>query len=75
MPSPPSLQEVIFTSPHWLNNMIMLLTSPVGWATIRLPVDSSNGVISVQLFDQLLQSYNTSTVKLTQVMMSLLDRC
>ena len=71
---PPSLQEVIFTSPHWLNNMIMLLTSPVGWATIRVSVDSSccNGVISVQLLDQLLQSYNTSTVKLTQVMMSLL---
>ena len=70
--SPPSLQEVIFTSPQWLNNMIMLLTSPVGWATMRLPVDSSNGVIGVQLLDQLLQSYNTSTVKLTQVMMSLL---
>ena len=70
---PPSLQEVIFTSPHWLNNMIMLLTSPVGWATIRVSVDSCcNGVISVQLLDLLLQSYNTSTVKLTQVMMSLL---
>ena len=67
----PSLQEVIFTSPHWLNNMVVLLTSPVGWATIR-GVDCSNGVISVQLLDQLFQSYNTSTVKLTQVMMSLL---
>ena len=66
-----SLQEVIFTSPHWLNNMVVLLTSPVGWATIR-EVDYSNGVISVQLLDQLFQSYNTSTVKLTQVMMSLL---
>ena len=62
---------MIFTSPHWLNNMVVLLTSPVGWATIR-GVDCSNGVISVQLLDRLFQSYNTNTVKLTQVMMSLL---
>ena len=42
----PSLQEVIFTSLHWLNNIILSLTSPaaVACATIR-GLDSSNGVI------------------------------
>ena len=69
----PSLQEVIFTSPHWLNNIILSLTSPaaVACATIR-GLDSSNGVISEQLLHQLFQSHNITTVKLREVMMSLL---
>ena len=66
-----SLEEVVFTSPQWLNNMIMLLTSPVACTAIR-GLDDSNGVISEQLLDHLFQSYHTTTVKLTKVMMSLL---
>ena len=71
----PSLQDVIFTSPHWLNNIITSLTSPVGCATIR-GVD--DGVITKQLLDQMLHVHNTATttttttLKLTEVMMSLL---
>ena len=67
----PLLQEVVFTSPHWLNDIIMSLTSPVGRTAIR-PVHCSNGVISEQLLDQMFQSHNTTTVKLTVVVMSLL---
>ena len=70
----PSLQEVIFTSPHWLNNIILSLTSPaaVASATIRGLDSSSNGVISEQLLHQLFQSHNITTVKLREVMISLL---
>ena len=68
----PSLQEIVFTSPHWLNDIITLLTSPVGCTAVRAVYDG-NGVISEQLLDQMLQSlHNTTAVKLTQVMMSLL---
>ena len=66
-----SLEEVVFTSPQWLNNMIVLLTSPVACTAIR-GLDNSNGVISEQLLGQLFQSHCTTTVKLTKVMMSLL---
>ena len=69
----PSLQDVVFTSPQWLNNIIALLTNLSIVKGASHTIDSSNGLLTYQLVDELLAQYSDSvSVNLTDAMMSLL---
>ncbi|XP_065907236.1 uncharacterized protein [Dysidea avara] len=71
----PSLQDVVFTSPHWLNTIITLLTSPPCVKGTSHTVDHSTGLVNDRLVDELLEQYSTSVstqVIITDALMSLL---
>jgi len=69
----PSLQDVVFTSPQWLNNIMTLLTNLSIMKGACHTIDSCNGLLTDQLVDELLAQYSDSVgVNLTDAIMSLL---
>ena len=68
----PSLQDVVFTSPQWLNNIITLLTNPPEASD---SIECSNGVLTDKLVRDLLAQFTggaSTVINLSEAVMSLL---